>query len=419
MLNNILIEVKKLIHKGFFHLFFSNFLVQFMVFGSQMLVAGLLLPEDLGRIKVLQTIIDVAAIIAGGGLVVAVLKIVPSTLNKSKHYFVLQYSLKHAFLFSIGVFIILNILSILGLLSSDAEINSLFPAFSLVLLASPISLIMVRYFQALDQFKKVSIIQFVTKTLSVCFIIGFTYFYLLKGYVLGVVIGFVFTLFYLLYALRDHIFIKETVESSITNDLLKQIKNLSKFNFFTQVSDQMLMYAGFFIANYFVLDREVFGQYSFALILIQGLGVISSSVQQFVLPRFAKLSSNKLLLFKELKGFERKYIFISLFVFCCAQLIVPFIVDFLFLGKYNQAMPFFRVLLVGWLIYSLITLKGPAFIGTGRLDLSFKISFYILLIITPILIVLCHYYGVWGVVFGYIIQAILAYVYAYNFIKKI
>lgn len=419
MLKTLNLEIKKLLEKGFFHLFFSNFLIQFMVFGSQMLVAGLLLPQDFGRIKVLQTIIDVAAIVAGGGLVVAVLKLVPETSNKTTQRFILQYSLKHAFLFSIGVFVVLNILSFLGLLSSDSEINSLFPIFSVVLLASPISLTIVRYFQALDQFKKVSAIQFVTKVFSVGFIVGFTYFYLLKGYVIGVVLGFLVTLFYLLYALKDHILKKYVVEVSTKNELTKQIKNLSKFNFLGQVSDQLRVYAGFFIANYFILDREIFGQYSFALILIQGLGVISSSVQQFILPKFARLSVNRSMFFKELRSYEKKYILIALFIFVGAQITIPYIVDIVFSGKYNEAMPFFRVLLFGWLIYSAFTLKGAAFIGLGRVDLSFKASFWVLIMILPISVILCMVFGIWGIVFAYIIQSLISLILSNYFIKTI
>lgn len=419
MKQNLLSGFIKLLDKGFFHLFFSNFLIQFMVFGSQMLVAGLLLPEDLGRIKVLQTIIDVAAIIAGGGLVVAVLKLVPEISNKTTQRFILQYSLKHAFLFSIGVFVVLNILSFLGLLSSDSEINSLFPTFSVVLLASPISLIIVRYFQALDQFKKVSVIQFVTKVFSIGFIIGFTYFYLLKGYIIGVVLGFLVTLFYLLYALKDHILKKYVVEVSTKNELTKQIKNLSKFNFLGQVSDQLRVYAGFFIANYFILDREIFGQYSFALILIQGLGVISSSVQQFILPKFAKLSVNRSIFFKELRSYEKKYILVALFIFVGAQITIPYIVDIVFSGKYNEAMPFFRVLLFGWLIYSAFTLKGAAFIGLGKLDKSFRVSFYVLLSTIPLLIILCYYFGIWGVVYGYVLQYAFNYFIAHWFLESV
>src|SRR5690606_31247412 len=126
---------------------------------------------------VLQTIIDVASIMAGGGLVVAVLKMIPETEDIQKQRFILQYSLKWAFVFSVGVFVLLNLLSVMGLLSSDPQINSLFLNFSVVLLVSPVSLIMVRYFQSLEQFKRASAIQFFTKSFSVFLIIFFTYHY--------------------------------------------------------------------------------------------------------------------------------------------------------------------------------------------------------------------------------------------------
>jgi len=251
------------------------------------------------------------------------------------------------------------------------------------------------------------------------FIIGFTYFYSLKGYVLGAVLGFVITLFYLVYALRSHILKKNKLNINTKNELVNQIRNLSKFNFLGQVSDQLRIYTGFFIANYFILDRELFGQYSFALILIQGLGVISSSVQQFILPKLAKLSANKQLLFEELRSFEKKYMMVAFFIFLIAQLIIPFVVDIIFSGKYNEAMPFFRVLLFGWLIYSAFTLKGAAFIGLGRLDLSFRISFYVLISIIPLLITSCYYFGVWGVVVGYVFQNILNYFISNKYIKSV
>ena len=416
---NIISELKKLLQKGFFHLFFSNFLIQFMVFGSQMLVAGLLLPEELGRIKVLQTIIDVAAIVGGGGLVVAILKIIPGTENTNKQQFVLKYTLYKSLLFSILVFLILNVIAYFNLLSSDKQINSLFHVFSIVILLSPISLILVRYYQALNKFKKISLIQLSTKIISVIFIVVFTYVYLVEGYILGVVLGFFITLLYLLYDLRKHIFNQETNELKTKGILIKQVNQLSKFNFFAQVSDQLKNYMGLFVANYFVLDREVFGQYTFAFILIQGLNVISSSVQQFVLPKLSKLSINKDVFLVILKKYEKKYLLVSVIVFVVAQLILPIMVDFLFSGKYNASMPFFRVLLIGWLIYGFYTLKGPAFIGVGRLDISFKISITILILITPILIVLCYYYGIWGVIIGYVLQIILNFILTNIYIKKI
>lgn len=419
MWTGIVSQTRKLMKNGFFHLFLSNFLIQFMVFGSQMLVAGLLLPEDFGRIKILQTFIDVASIIGGGGLIVAVLKMVPENSNVLNQKFVLRYSLKYAFAFSLLMFLFLNGLALAGLLSSDVQVNALFHLFSIVILISPISLIMVRYYQALDQFKKVSTIQLISKGISVFFIIGFTYIYLIKGYLFGVVLGFVITVIYLAYDLRTHIFFKESFTRELRAKLSNQIKNLSKYNLFGQISDQLRVYASFFVANYLILDRELFGQYSFALILIQGLGVLSSSTQQFLIPRFSRNSKNKTFFFAELKLFEKNYFYVALVIFVAAQIILPFLTTLVFSGKYDASIPYFRVLLIGWLIYSAFTLKGAAFIGLGRLDISFRISFMVLIIIVPVSILFCYFFGIWGVISSYIVQRFLNFVISRFYLNKL
>ncbi|UII81569.1 oligosaccharide flippase family protein [Flagellimonas sp. CMM7] len=413
-------KLKSILRKGFFHLFFSNFLAQFMVFGSHMLVASLLLPEELGKIKVLQTFVDVASIIGGGGLIVAILKIVPQSTKKAKQYFVLQYVLKNAFLFSFIVFFVLNTLAFFGLLSSDNQINQLFHLFSIVILISPISLLMIRYYQALELFKKASIIQVITKMFSVTVIILLTYYFAIRGYVVAVIIGFLVTALFLLFDLRDHIFSKNNI-IEYANKLKSEIKNLSKFNFFAQVSDQFRIYVTFFVANYLITDREIFGQYSFALILVQALGVLSSSAQQFVIPKFSKESNNGKLFFSQLRYYEKQYFIAGLFIFLCFQLIAPYLISYFFDGKYDSSIPLLRVMLIGWLVYSAFTLKGPAFIGLGRLDVSFKVSSIALVIAIPLSILLCYHWGIWGIVISYVAQTAVSCLlsnYFMNLLKK-
>ncbi len=45
--------------RGFFHLLTANLLIQVVAFASQLFVAGILSPEDIGRIKVIQTFLSV------------------------------------------------------------------------------------------------------------------------------------------------------------------------------------------------------------------------------------------------------------------------------------------------------------------------------------------------------------------------
>lgn len=418
MIREIFSQFNQLVKGGFLHLFFSNFLIQFMVFGSQMLVAGMLLPEDFGRIKVLQTYVDVASIIGGGGFIVAVLKLVPESRFDSVKKFVLNYTLAKAFVFSIGLFLILNVLAFFGLTSTDQKINSNFYFFSVIILFSPISLIMVRYFQALDKFKKVSYIQTVSKFITIVLILILTHFYLLKGYLLGVVLGFVITFSILFYFLRESISLKKKAFKK--TNLVSKINRLSKFNFFAQVSDQFRVHASFFIANYLVLDRDMFGQYSFALILVQGLGVLSSSVQQFMIPKFSKYFLNgREKYFVMLRKNEKNYFLLAILIFLVAQVIFPIAIELVFGDKYLKSIPYVRLLLVGWLFYSAYTLRGPALIGLGRLDISFKISLRVLLFILPVSFALCYYYKVYGVAFAYIYQTVISLVLNVFYFRKL
>ncbi len=61
--------------KGFFHLLSANVLIQLVAFASQLFVAGILLPEDVGRIKIITTFLSVFSIIGGMGLHASTLKL--------------------------------------------------------------------------------------------------------------------------------------------------------------------------------------------------------------------------------------------------------------------------------------------------------------------------------------------------------
>lgn len=71
-ITQILNEIKQ---KGFFHLLSANLLIQAVAFASQLFVAGILSPEDIGRIKFIQTLLSVFSIFAGMGFSASTLKL--------------------------------------------------------------------------------------------------------------------------------------------------------------------------------------------------------------------------------------------------------------------------------------------------------------------------------------------------------
>lgn len=370
-----------------------------------MLIAWMLSPEDLGRIKTLQIFTDVSVIIAGGGLLAAISKMVPEAEDQEKRAYILQFAIKRTLIFSFLIFGIVNILSLLDLLSKESEVNNLFHTYSILIFPMASTLLFTRYFQSINEFKRISKIQLVTKLLTGMIIILGTYLFLIKGYIVSMLIGFMITCLYMLYDLREIVFNERYFKGKKILD--KKILNLSKFYFLAQISDQFRMYISFFIANYVILERELFGQYSFALTILQGLFVFSSSVQQFLIPKMSKDSIDKNVFFKKLNGYIKKYFSICVLVFVLTQILAPPLLNFIFDNKYEAAMPLLRVLLIGWLIQSLFILIGPAFIGLGKMNYLFYISLITLIIITPVIILLSKEYGTLGIVWGYVFQNVI------------
>lgn len=73
--SRILQLLRDILNKGFFHLLSANFIIGFLGFGSQLLVAKFLTPVELGQIRTMQSFIGVATILAGFGFNTAVLKL--------------------------------------------------------------------------------------------------------------------------------------------------------------------------------------------------------------------------------------------------------------------------------------------------------------------------------------------------------
>ncbi|OQD33325.1 lipopolysaccharide biosynthesis protein [Bacillus toyonensis] len=70
-IHNNIIQLRK---KGFFSLLLTKFLVQFVGFGSVILVAKFISPESMAQIKSLQTYLILAVLIGTFGLDTAILK---------------------------------------------------------------------------------------------------------------------------------------------------------------------------------------------------------------------------------------------------------------------------------------------------------------------------------------------------------
>ena len=85
----------KLKNKGFFHLIVSNYSVQFIVFGSSLLVAKIMSPTNVGIVKTIETFANMAIVLGGGGVIFAILKVIPENKDSAIRKVALIFSLKY------------------------------------------------------------------------------------------------------------------------------------------------------------------------------------------------------------------------------------------------------------------------------------------------------------------------------------
>lgn len=191
-ISHILQLLRDITNKGFFHLLSANFIIGFLGFGSQLLVAKFLTPLELGQIKAMQSFIVVATILAGFGFNTAVLKLCSEKRAMKEREFIFKQNFYYTAVTILFIIAIMFLLAKLGLLSPDRSVNKWL---QLYILAIPpmayTSLIMV-YLQALKKIQLIAKIQIFIRLFGFIILVSLTYFYGLIGFILStIIIGYV------------------------------------------------------------------------------------------------------------------------------------------------------------------------------------------------------------------------------------
>lgn len=401
--------VESVYQKGFFHLLSSNFLVHFLSFSSQLIVAWILTAEDLGRIKLMLSYVEVALIIATFGIPVSVVKLCSSNILEKLKLIILRNGFIYITLSSSLTYLVLLVMSESEVISSDIVINQYFKYFALLLFPMSWNQLFISFFQSKKKFKELSIIQTTTKFASILVIVGVTYFFLLEGYILAIVVGFFLTTVIFIFHLRGQLsdlFI-EKLRSQIK--IFKQVFSYSKYSLAANLTNRLNIFVHYFILNYYLEDRELFGQYSFALTLVQGLQIITTTIQQITIPYFSEYSQDIQTWKNSFSKYNKIFIGLIVVVFAFSMLVLPEIVKIIFAGKFNDSIIFIRIFVGGWLIRNLYSLKGPALIGLGKIHVNFYNSFYIFVLTVPFVFTLIKFYGSLGAAYSSVLQGIIAY----------
>lgn len=391
--------------KGFFHLLSANILIQVVAFASQLFVAGILSPEDIGRIKIIQTYLSVFSIVAGMGFNASTLKLCSENRTSDEKTAIFRSALFFTILSTVSLYIIVLILNLFHVFSYDKLIQWLIPLGLFPVITNSLFMVFVSYFQATKKIKLMSNLTISNKIISIIAIIVLTYWTGIKGYYIAYNLSFILMLFVCF----------QSLESVSFNNILS-IKHLTQFSthwhyakpsMLANLLAELSAYIDILLLRFFINDMHEIGFYSFALTLTVVLRLLPATIQQISTPYFSSLAHQKTDFLIAFKRYNKILYGIVIATLIALWLLVPFAIHWIFNGKYDASMHYFPLLALGWSIRQLAQLQSGAIFGLGKI----KYNVYVSLITLPFNIVIIslslHFYGLTGAAYASVLCSLI------------
>jgi O-antigen/teichoic acid export membrane protein len=394
--------------KGFFYLFTAQGFIVIGGFASQFFVAAFLDPTDIGRIKIMQTYINLSVLICGLGFDTSLLKLASENREETERKKLYQTAFLVTLICFVCIYLFLCLLSFLGMISSDPVISEIFPLYLLFLLPLSLQNVQLAYYQARKKIRKMAKLQLIIKIISILFIVIFSYFYKLNGYIISVVLtGFLAAVIFELGIknIRFNVFYFK-----LNFKLLKTMWHLAGFALIANMVGTVAATIDIYMINYLITDRREVGYYMFAITILSVYQLFPLTVQQVAFPFFSEQSSHHEKWYSSYLKYNKLYHFLAVFVFAGGILLLPVLIKFAFSGKYDRSIYYLVFLSFAWMIKTSNMMKGTAIMGYGRFDINFLASLIILVVTFPVVFILIKYYELNGAIIGMIIGAVISYI---------
>lgn len=404
ILNNIEI-LKKIQQKGFFHLLSANILIQIVAFASQLFVAGILEPDDIGRIKIIQTYVSILSIIGGMGFNASILKLCSENKTTEQKNTLFRSALVLTFLTTFSVYAIVLILNYFSVFSSDKLIQWLIPLGLLPVISNSLFMVFVSNFQSQKKIKLLSNLTVSNKLIAIIGIIIFTYFGGIKGYYLALNLSLILILFVSFRVLK-----LDFKQYFIIRNITEQFKihwHYARPSLFANLLSDMSAYVDIILISLFINDMNQIGFYSFALTITVLLNLFPSTVQQITCPYFSNLAHQKTDFIATFKLYNKILYSVVALTLIAVLILIPILINWFFNGKYDQSMQFFPVLAIGWSLRQLAQLQSSAIFGLGKIKYNAYINLATLFFNIPTICIAIYFYGLMGAAYASILSGLV------------
>ncbi|WP_318472299.1 lipopolysaccharide biosynthesis protein [Photobacterium leiognathi] len=382
----------------FLSFFVSNLIIKFFMFGSQILVALYLTPKEMGGIKTTQTIVELVVTLSILGLNTAFLR--EYSISKQEHE---KKEIK-SFCFNLILYASVLITFFSILMANFSTIN----IYSILYLTVPfvsLSTLIIYFYQVDDMYLKLSLSQFKVKMISASLIIISTYFFGVIGFLISTVILSIFSFYYLLRP-----FIRDIKHFKYNKILATRCFNISKYALLSTVLGVITNYTSFYIASGLYQDSNALGYLAFAMNIFLAFEILTSTIQQYFLPKLTKLSDTIKIWEIEFNKLNVKlimsHLILSVFFYYTFSSLesLSIVKDF----KYYDSIYYLKIFIISWGISGFSAYKLIAILSLGRV----KYTFIYNIIMLPIVIISSYFfiskYNVDGVVYGKVFISLIS-----------
>lgn len=410
---NIFRRVNK---NGFFHLLTANLFIQVVLFASQLFVAGILAPDDIGRIKIIQTYLSFFSIIAGLGFNSSTLKLCSENRSKKELADLFQSALFFTIFSTFSIYTVILVLNLFKIFSPDKLVQWLIPLGLFPIISNSLFMVFISYFQSIKEIKTLSNLTVLNKILSIVGIVIFTYFMGIKGYYLAYNLSFILMIFVCYRTLNP--ISHEKFFSKKQLSYLPIHWHYAKSSMLANLLAEMSAFIDMILISFFVKEMHQIGYYSFALTITVILRLFPSTVQQITTPYFSSLAHQKnefMILFKR---YNRVLYGVVLLTLIGALLIIPVIIHWIFVGKYDPFMQYFPFLAIGWSFRMLAQVQSGAIFGLGKMQYIAYTSLITLLFNILVISILIYFFGLIGAAYASVLGGIVYILCSRYFFRK-
>jgi len=413
---DILIIFRNIRQKGFFHLLSANLLIQVVAFTSQLFVAGILSPDDIGRIKIIQTYVSIFSIVAGMGFNSSTLKLCSENRTPEERNSIFQSALFFTILSTISLYIIIVVLNFFGIFSSDKLIQWLIPLGLFPIISNSVFMVFVSYFQATKKIKLLSNLTISNKVISIIAIVLFTYWIGIKGYYVAYNLSFILMLAVCFRYYKSGSWV--SIFSPKNVSMFSIHWNYARTSMAAYLLSEISAYVDILLISFFIPDMKQIGYYSFALTITVVLKIIPSTVQQITIPYFSALAHQKTEFLLAFKRYNKLLYFIVAGTLLAVMLFVPFLLHFIFAGKYDPSMKYFPLLAIGWSFRLLAQLQYGAIFGLGKLNYNVYSTLVSLIFNIIIISISIYFFGLLGAAYASVLGGLVYVLCSRYFFRK-